>query len=157
MNKSTAAHVMTREVLTVDPDWSVEYLMDFLSDHSISGAPVVNGALEPIGVVSLTDIARNGGLSERSPAPQVASDYRHDLDRFVDRDTLAGFQAESASGATVRDIMTPMVFAVDEDTPVGDVADVMLTGRIHRVIVRREGKMVGVVTSMDLLPFVRDL
>jgi signal-transduction protein with cAMP-binding, CBS, and nucleotidyltransferase domain len=33
----------------------------------------------------------------------------------------------------------------------------MITGRIHRVFVKSNGKMIGIITSMDLLPLVRDL
>lgn len=51
----------------------------------------------------------------------------------------------------VRDLMTPTVYTVPEDTPVADIARAMIAGRIHRVFVARQRKVVGIVTSLDLL------
>jgi len=57
----------------------------------------------------------------------------------------------------VRDIMTPMIFSVSENTSVQEVADVMLKRRIHRVFVTRDGKLAGIVTALDMLKVIRDL
>ena len=50
-----------------------------------------------------------------------------------------------------------MVFSVDETASVQEVASAMITGRIHRVLVTRHNKMVGIISSLDLLSFVRDM
>jgi predicted transcriptional regulator len=155
MKKMTVAQVMTRRMLTVEPDWSVDQLMKFFADHSISGAPVVEGD-KPIGVVSLTDIARNGALPENA-SEETPNYYRQGLDRVVASEEMSHFHLEAESQTSVRDIMTRVVFAVEEDATVQEVAEMMITGRIHRVFVRSAGKLVGVVTSMDLLPLVRDM
>lgn len=154
--KVTAAQVMTRDVLTVNADWSVERLVEFFADHSISGAPVVSDASKPIGVVSLTDVARTGALGERSNG-EVPAFYRNELAKIAARDELRGMHVATESQTTVGDIMTPMVFSVDEDATVQEVAEAMITGRIHRVFVTRAGKLVGIVSAMDLLPLVRDM
>jgi len=156
VTRPTASQVMTREVLTVGPDWPVSQLVEFLCDHSISGAPVVSDQDVPVGVVSLTDVARSGSLSER-PASEAPSYYRHGLERMVAREELAAFRVEVESQTTVREIMTPMVFSVDETASVQEVASAMITGRIHRVLVTRHNKMVGIISSLDLLSFVRDM
>jgi len=154
--KVTAAQVMTGNVLTVRADWPVNQLVDFLADHAISGAPVVSSGQEPIGVVSLTDVARMGALGEKDKS-DVPAFYRHDLARFIARDEMHGLHVTAESQTTVGDIMTPMVFSVTEDASVQEVAEAMLTGRIHRVFVTRDGKLVGIISAMDLLPLVRDL
>ncbi len=53
--------------------------------------------------------------------------------------------------ALVSDIMTPTVYTVPEDTPVPQIARAMIAGRIHRLFVTSRGRVVGIVTSMDLL------
>ena len=53
-----AKDIMTRNVLTVSEEWTVPELARFLTNHSISGAPVTNGEGKLVGVVSVTDIAR---------------------------------------------------------------------------------------------------
>jgi CBS domain-containing protein len=57
----------------------------------------------------------------------------------------------------VRDIMTPMIFSVSEDTSVQEVAETMLKGRIHRVFVTRDNKLAGIVTALDMLKVIRGL
>jgi CBS domain-containing protein len=152
----TAAHVMTREVLAVGADWSVERLVEFLTNHSISGAPVVSSARKPIGVVSLTDVARNGGLGEHGSA-DAHGFYKNELSSLLARDEMRGLHVDAESSTTVGDIMTPLVFSVEEGAPVQEVAEAMITGRIHRVFVTRAGVLIGVVSAMDLLPLVRDM
>ena len=156
MNK-TAADVMTTNVATIDPDWPVDRLLDFLSDKAISGGPVVASNGEPIGVVSLTDVARNAAVTDKSDDGRADAYYRRTLETRLAREEIGRFHADSNAETTVRDIMTPVVFAVEEDATVQEVAAMMTTGRIHRVFVKRDGRMTGIITSMDLLPLVRDM
>jgi CBS domain-containing protein len=65
------------------------------------------------------------------------------------------FHIEQESQAKVRDIMTPMVFAVAEDASVQEAADMMVKGRIHRLIVTRDSRIAGIVTALDLLDLLR--
>jgi CBS domain-containing protein len=51
----------------------------------------------------------------------------------------------------VRDVMTPTVYTVPEDTPVPQIARAMIAGRIHRLFVTSRGRVVGIVTSLGLM------
>lgn len=148
---------MTRGVFTVGPDWPVSRLVEFLTDHSISGAPVLDDGGRPLGVVSVTDIARSRNLVETAGAEHAHSYFTRGIERAVAREELKNFHGEYDSEVTVRDIMTPMVFSVEESATVQDVADAMIRGRIHRVFITNKGKMVGVISSLDLLPLIRDM
>lgn len=159
-----AKDVMTRDVIAVPADMPIKDLAGFLTNHGISGAPVIDDNDDLIGVVSLTDIARYDDL----PATRrgQGTDGGHDvyvrfglesLENEYDREDLESFQVEGGSGATVEDIMTPVVFGVVESVPIQDVADYMIRGRIHRQFVTRDKKVVGVISAMDLLKVVRDL
>ena len=70
-----AKEAMTRNVLSVRPDWPVEELADFLTRHGIHGAPVTSEAGDLLGVVSLTDIARAATLSEEDLAAADRHEY----------------------------------------------------------------------------------
>jgi CBS domain-containing protein len=146
---------MTRGVLTVDADWSVAELATFLEDHAISGAPVVDAEGGLLGVVSVTDIARRGAVGDGSAAEPPAI-YHQGLERAVAREEAASFRALDDS-SKVREIMTPMVFSVDSSASVQEVADTMIRGRVHRLFVMDEGRLVGVISSLDLLSLVRDV
>ncbi|MBZ5546075.1 MAG: CBS domain-containing protein, partial [Acidobacteriia bacterium] len=52
--------------------------------------------------------------------------------------------------------MTPTVYTVPESTPVSKLAQTMISGRIHRLLVTRRGRVVGIVTALDLLRLLVD-
>ena len=153
----TVSDVMQREVLAVDAGWSLEELADFLVDNSISGAPVVAEDDELVGVVSLTDIVRQNRLQEHGSGAQDMHDlYLFELDRQMGKDELRELHIQYETPVMVRDIMTPMIFSVSEDTSVQEVAETMLKGRIHRVFVTSENRLTGSVTALDMLKVIRN-
>jgi CBS domain-containing protein len=154
----TVSDVMQREVLAVDAGWSLEELADFLVDNSISGAPVVAEDDELVGVVSLTDIVRQNRLQEHGSGAQDMHDvYLFELDRQMGKDELRELHIQYETPVMVRDIMTPMIFSVSEDTSVQEVAETMLKGRIHRVFVTSENRLTGIVTALDMLKVIRNI
>jgi CBS domain-containing protein len=65
-----AMDVMTTEVITVDPDTSVQALARLLSERGISGVPVVDSDNRLIGVVSEGDLLHRVETgTERRPSP----------------------------------------------------------------------------------------
>jgi CBS domain-containing protein len=146
---------MTTNVQSVKADWSLETLSQFFFDKQISGAPVVDGKDKLVGVVSLTDLARNNTL----PAFRN-EDSGHDYYQStrsasgISEEDLSRLKIETESLVTVKDIMTPMVFELSEDTPVDKAAETMLKGHIHRVLVTRDKKLTGIVTTMDMLKII---
>ena len=152
------SNVMQREVLAVDVGWSLEELADFLVDNSISGAPVVAEEDELVGVVSLTDIVRQNRLQEHGSGREDTHDvYLFELGRQMGRDELRELHIQYETPVMVRDIMTPMIFSVSEDTGVQEVAETMLKGGIHRVFVTRENRLSGIVTALDMMKVIRAL
>ncbi len=156
MRRLTAKQVMTSEVLAVEADWSSERLCEFLIVKSISGAPVQSREGNLIGVVSLTDIVQYDTQPEKDP--QWPHDYYlHALERQCAREEAASFRIEAEPLRTVRAIMTSKIFQVTEDTPVQQVADMMIKNRIHRIFVTRDEKVVGIISTPDMLKVIRDM
>jgi len=157
MKRLTAKDVMNKDVLSVGMDWSVEYLTDFLVENGISGAPVTSENGKLVGVVSLTDIVRHNSLPGKDSRLDSPYDYyRHGLEHQYAKEDIRSLSIETEPLDTVRDIMTPMIFDVNEDTKVKQVADTMIRGRIHRVFVTREQKLAGVITTVDMLKVIRN-
>ena len=154
----TVSNVMRHEVLAVEADWSLDQLADFLVNKSISGAPVTAADGQLVGVVSLTDIVRQNQLQDQSMDRDDTHDvYLYKLERRMDRDELRELHVHYEAHVQVLDIMTPMIFSVREDTSVQEVADTMLKGRIHRVFVTHDSKLIGIVTALDMLQVIRDI
>ena len=151
MRALVARDVMNSEVITVRDDMSVAELADFLIDNEISGAPVEDVEGRLVGVVSMTDVAASFTGRDQAVADHSEPDYyvRSWEEKFNPED-LAGLRI-AESDATVGEIMTPAVFAVDEETPISRVAEKMIHSHLHRLLVTRDHKVVGILTTSDLL------
>ena len=57
-------------------------------------------------------------------------------------------------GLCVADIMSPEIVAVDEETPVGEIAMLLTQRKIKRVPVMQNGKLVGIVCRADIVQAV---
>lgn len=135
--------VMTRNVISVAPDATVEDAVRLMLARNISGLFVVDQAGDLAGVVTEGDLLRRDEIgTERhrswwlrllaSPARQAA-DFVH------------------AHGRHVRDVMTEDVISVAHDAPLEAVVATMEKNRIKRLPVTRDARVVGVVSRSDLL------
>ncbi len=52
---------------------------------------------------------------------------------------------------TVSDIMTPVTFSLEAEADVRELSDFLVRGRIHRAVVIEDGRLLGIVTTMDVL------
>ena len=59
----------------------------------------------------------------------------------------------SKKGKTAREIMSPRVISVTEETGIDEAARLLIGERIRRVPVIRGGKMVGLLSRSDVLDF----
>jgi CBS domain-containing protein len=147
----TARDVMNPEVLSVQDDMTVQELAAFLIAHEISGAPVKDRAGKVVGVVSFTDIAlatpEDGRLKRVRPEPDF---FVRGWEEELEPEEMARLHLVG-EGLQVGEIMTPAVYAVEEHTPLGEVARMMREGHLHRLLVLREGTLVGILTTSDLL------
>lgn len=148
-----ARDIMSSPVITVKSDMSVEEVSDLFTDRMITGAPVVDENDRPVGVVTLTDIVRNEPRREHIVSDRIASDYvlRDWHKNFNTDDLSSGYHLEESETLMARDIMTPFVYRVEEDTPVRELAEILVSGRIHRLFVTRNEKITGVVSALDIL------
>lgn len=157
MNAIPVRSVMSRNVLAVRDDMNLQEVATFLTDNQISGAPVEDAEGRLVGVVSLTDVAR--ATSEqtswepalfRQPVPGGSDFYLHSLEQRLAAEELESFPLED-SALVVNEIMTPRIFSVEEDATVSDAAQMMREAHIHRLLITNGGRMVGIVTTSDLL------
>jgi len=148
MKASAAAvsTIMTRTVYCVQPQVGVDLLAKLFLDYGVSGFPVVDDAGHPVGVVSKTDLLR------------YVHDHGVEVSERTDdeADVLAqlggGFHAVDVDGATVRDMMMPIVFAVSSDTPIGKAAALMAGETIHRLpVIDGDGAVCGILSALDIV------
>jgi CBS domain-containing protein len=152
LRAATAAELMTPEPVTIPVEATLTETVRLLVDRRLSAAPVVDGKGRPIGVVSRTDIVDHDreAVTFARPVPEYYS--RGDLERAAGEPLPSGFQVEQVDRTRVREVMTPAVFAVGPETDTETVVRQMESLDVHRLfVVDRDGVLVGVITSMDIV------
>ncbi|NNL86062.1 MAG: CBS domain-containing protein [Myxococcales bacterium] len=149
----TAADVMATDVFTASPRWTLEELERMLCKKRVSGFPVVEGQ-NLVGVVSRSDVIRTLCV-ERSRAGEMGAYFRaYDADEEANAlSLLAEEQTVSArmSHEHVSDVMSPPTFVVAPTAPIREVASLLWTNRIHRLPVTEGTRLVGIISSLDLV------
>jgi len=135
--------IMTRDVITVTGQASVEEVAKLLLAHHVSAVPVVDDSGAVLGLVSEGDLMRRVA----DPKKQRQSWW---LELFSDPRGNVGDYIKT-HGRTAADVMTQDVLSVAKETPVGDVARMLATKHIKRVPVLQNGKLVGIVSRSNLL------
>jgi CBS domain-containing protein len=154
MRPITARDLMNPEVLTVGEDQTLRELADFLLDNEISGAPVVDGEGGLVGVVSMVDLVEAASDEAKLAAVRSTAD-------FLARGEEAALSEEELhdldeSDLQVGDIMSTEIHSVAEDATVSEVAMKMLKEHLHRLLVLRDSRVVGIVSTSDLLGLLVD-
>lgn len=119
-----------RELMTPGP-YSIEDTADvaeavkFLTERGFGSVVVIDVAGHPLGVVTKTDLLVH--LRERE-------------------------EGRRKEPATIREVMTPAVFSVREDTTARSVVEQLLTLNVHHLfVVDRTNTVVGVITPVDII------
>jgi len=144
-----AHQIMTKDVITVTPQTTIEQAAKTMLQRHISGLPVVDKAGKLVGIVSEGDFLRRTeiGTGRRRPAwlqflvgpGQAAADFVHER------------------GRKVEDIMTRDPITVKEETPLEDLVRLMEKKGIKRLPVMNGSSLCGIVTRSNLLLAVATL
>ena len=141
-----AMDVMTTDVITVDPDTTVQGLARLLAERGISGAPVVDSGGRLVGVISEGDLLHRAEFGTARRHRMRRRSWW--LDHFAS--DLAREYVKS-HGRTVKEIMSRDVATVTEDTELAEVAALLEAKRIKRVPVMREDKVVGIISRANIV------
>ena len=144
-----ARDIMVTDVFSVTPCMSLVDMDSEFLRRGISGAPVVeNGKLR--GVVSRSDISRK--LSESLQPTAAAESPRGslmDLMTAASRTVKPSF--ERVRELCVGDIMVEKVVTVAPGASVQDIANILVSRKIHRVLVVENEKLVGLISALDMV------
>ncbi len=148
-----ARDIMSSPVINVKTSMTIEEVSDLFSSRMISGAPVYDDDDKLVGVVSQNDIVRNEPRREHVISDKVATSYVFQpWQQDFDTEELNGFHLEEPETLTVKDIMTPFIYRVKQDTTAKQVADIMVSSRIHRLFVTdKNDKIIGIISALDIL------
>ena len=140
---SSAADVMTCDVVSIGPDKPLQEVARILYENRIDRVPVVDVDGHMIGVVTAGDLIGHAAvIGERHRSWW--------LTLFADEDVTARDYLK-AHGRTAGDVMTRDVVTVEETATLAEVADSLHRHRADQIPVVRDGRLIGVVSRRDLL------
>ncbi|MEQ9545969.1 MAG: CBS domain-containing protein [Marinobacter sp.] len=148
-----AYEIMTPSIKAVPQSWTMERLARFLTDNEITGSPVTDDHGDIVGIATLKDITEfrwnaNRNDTDTRLTPEEEQEAR--------RLRMAIFEEMGKVPVEVRDIMTPSILSVDEQTPVRDIADIMMREHLHRIFVTKDKRITGIITTYDMLKLISD-
>jgi CBS domain-containing protein len=150
--KDVAKDIMNPQVITVTDTMDLREVAKILVEEGITGAPVVDEMGTLVGVISQSDLVEYD-LSVEHELTVEAPFYRRPFDDALQPER--GFRIEELPADTVKDVMTPFLITVEEETPIREVASRMAKFAIHRLIVVDADQQIrGIVTSLDVLRWV---
>ena len=142
----TAKDIMTENVISVLPDTEVEELARLFVEKGVSAMPVLDAAGGLFGIVTETDLVEQ---DKPLHIPTVISIF--DWVLYLEREKKFFDEVKKITARKVREICSTEVVSCAPDTPVAEIADLMVNHKAHLVPVIRDGKVVGVVARLDII------
>jgi CBS domain-containing protein len=141
----TASSVMSKNVVTVKPYTSIRQAARVMATNHVSGVPVVDDDGRLLGMVSEIDLLRS-----RTATAERESWW---LNMLAEGEKMSPDYIEyvRTGNDMVRLVMQPDVTAVAEDTPLSEVAQLIVDKGIKRLPVVTNGRIVGIVSRADLV------
>jgi len=154
----TVRDVMVRDVHTVAPDVLLPVLERAFLEHRVTGFPVVDAG-RLVGIVSRSDVVRQ--LCVEQTMAESFSDYYSDpvgpapepLETLDEIGTRIGKRIERLR---VKDVMIHELVTAAPDDPLEEAAATLARRRIHRLPVVEGPRLVGIVTSLDLVRLIAE-
>jgi CBS domain-containing protein len=145
----TVAEIMDREPATVSPDDDVRKVIEVLQTNDLPGVPVVDEAGKVLGIITDSDLV----ISDEE-ADFHLPHYVNIMGGVVFLESMKHFEerAKKAFAATAEDMMTADPLTVGPDEPAEHAARLISEKHHNRLpVVDDEGRLVGVVTRVDVL------
>lgn len=178
----TVRDVMTEDLVTVTPTTTLREAAEAMSEEHVSGLPVVEDG-EAVGVVTATDILT---FAADAPGVEIDRRRSSGLDRFPDgRQWEEGAEPPEDAYFTERwedeavsfgemlpdtdrpewnvleehqaaEVMTRSLHTISADDGIRDAARAMLEARVHRLLVVDGDRLLGVVSTTDVMEAVAE-
>ncbi len=144
---AVATDIMTRDVVTVFPETPVREVGELLGNHRFGSVPVVDAQQVLQGIVTEEDLVSRAASFH---LPRHITFLGGIV--FLENPRRFEEEAERILAMTAREIMDVDVPTVSPDTPVEEVASLMLEENLRRLIVLdHEHHVLGIITRADIV------
>jgi CBS domain-containing protein len=142
----TAKDLMTKNVITVKRETPVKELVKMMSENDIEAIPVLNDKEELIGIITDGDLVMRASKFHMPLFYQIL-----DGAIFFENPNIMDSELKKMLGINAGEIMSKRVVSVTEDTPLEEIATIMVSRKIKRLPVVQGKKLVGIIGRKDIL------
>ncbi|MEE4362793.1 MAG: CBS domain-containing protein [Desulfotignum sp.] len=141
-----ASDIMETNIICVTPDTDIPKAVGILLDNHINGVPVVNDKEELVGILCQSDLIFQ---QKEMPVPPIFTI----LDSIFPLSSSKKIDEEfrKIAATTVAQAMAKDVVSVSPDTPVSEIASLMVEKHFHTIPVVKDKKLVGIIGKEDVL------
>ncbi|MBE2320262.1 CBS domain-containing protein [Solirubrobacter sp. CPCC 204708] len=144
----TVRDIMETNVPSVYPDDPIEQVVHTLRDHELPGVPVVNEGGRCVGIITESDLVMVGE-TEDLHLPHYIELFGGIV--FLESTKKFEERLRKAIGAKAADVMTEDPITIEPDATVAEAGRVIARHKHNRLPVVEHGRLIGVVTRIDVL------
>lgn len=134
--------IMSTDVITINKSDTLKDVIKTFVMSSITGAPVVDNDETIIGVISDSDILQRECSHSfyQPPLMKEFEEFTHSEDSYMNKPASR--------------LMSKDLYTIEPDDSVSVMAKKMYDKKVHRLLVTEYEKLIGVVTTYDLLKLI---
>ena len=157
MTETTASKIMTRDLVTVNPQDTLAIAADVMLREQVSGAPVVDDSNICVGVLSISDFlgVEDKAAEEREKIANSSfwnSNLTLPMRVYSERLQQVRDKLAPAAEQPVERFMTSDLVSATEEAPLATVVQSMVDAHIHRVVILDLKKRLrGIISTTDVL------
>ena len=139
--------IMHDEVYSVNYRATIKEVLELMVNKEISGVPVVDDDNYVVGFISDGDIMKF--IAKQDPR---IIDMTSFITVWYDTESFEK-KLDDLMNLNVMELATTKVISVDEDFEIDEVAKILGKKKIKKVPVRRDGRLVGVVSRAHIIRY----
>lgn len=132
--RESITHIMSSDLLTVNVTDHLNKVREMMEQNNIHHVPVVSGE-QLKGMLSMTDIKRIS---------------------FVNNYNSTDISTAMFDGLSIEQVMTKDLVTLQKSDYILDAAEILSKNEFHALPVLEDEKLVGIVTSTDLIKYLLD-
>ncbi len=141
-----AEDIMETDVISVSLDTEIPKAVEILLENHINGVPVMNDKKELVGILCQSDLIFQ---QKEMPVPPIFTI----LDSIIPLSSSKNLEdtLQKISAATVDQAMIKEPVTVSADTPVSEIASLMVEKHFHTIPVVDGKNLLGIIGKEDVL------
>ncbi|HIS29006.1 MAG TPA: CBS domain-containing protein [Candidatus Avamphibacillus intestinigallinarum] len=139
--------IMTKDVITVKEDDTVEKCANLLSTNELSGLPVVDAENHVTGMITEGDLIKHNSKVQVPAFLEILGGII-----YLDNPNTYLENVKKSMGHFVKTVMTEDVTSIHSDQNVDEAASLLVRNKVNRLpVLDKDDKLVGIVSRRDVM------